>query len=67
MHVSAVINSIENHRHLMCATPYLVFKTCDTIELGKYVFVAAVLLFLCSYYEHIQSQVKKCLMRGKFM
>ena len=67
MHLSVVISCIENHRRSICATPYLVFKTWHTIELGEYVFIAAVLLFLCSYYEDLQSQVKKCLMTSKFM
>lgn len=66
MHLSVVISCIESHRCLICATA-LVFKAWHTTELGKYVFIAAVLLFLCRYYEGLQSQVKKCSMIRKFM
>lgn len=67
MHLSLVITCRESHRHLICATPYLVFKTWHNTGLGKYLFIAAVLLFLCRYYQDLQSQVKKCLMTSKFM
>lgn len=63
MHLNVVISCIENHRCLISATPYLVFKTWNTVELGKYVLIAAVLLFLCKYYEDLKSRVKKCLMK----
>ena len=66
MHLSVEISCIETHRCLICATSCLVFKTWHTIELGKYLFIA-VLLFLCGYYEDLQSQAKKCLMASKFM
>lgn len=67
MHLSLVITCRESHRHLMCATPYLVVKTWHNTELGKYLFIAAVLLFLCRYYEDLQNQLKKFPMTSKFM
>lgn len=67
MHASVVFSCMEDHRHLIYATPYPVFKTWHAIELGKYTVIAAVLLFLCRYYEALQNQVKKHLMTSKFM